>query len=526
MRLGLTILLLGALLAPRSARADDPPVVVVGAPEPGRTPSVDVTPAEAPEVEDDEPVTVEVRAPDAVDPQALRAALERDLGVRVELVSDGGARVIVDLLRDGVVRLRVRRADGELTRHTDPVADPERAAAAVSLLISNLVRDESGEVLAMLRVEVADPAPTEPAPTEEPAPVEVAPEPVEVPPAPEPVEPAVERVPFGIDFAPLLGMSTALVGTERRAFSLGVVGALHAGSDGFSGSSVLDLGVGEVRGAQVSGVLSLATGGVRGVQASGVLSLSGGDVRGLQLGVVDVAAGELHGLQGGVLDVAGPVEGAQLGVLTVAGPVDGAQLGVVNVAAGEVRGAQLGLVNVASGRVHGLQLGLVNVSEDADAAVGLINVHARGRTQLRFGLDTNGYIDANLVHGGRYTHTVVRVAALPFLERPHVALGLGFGARVPVEEILHVDVELTANVLLDEDSAQDGPDMLYEARALVGFAVVDELGLYFGLAYRLHLARDPTDVEVGAPVLEHELARGDRLLLRGWPALIGGVELF
>ena len=145
-KLALTTCLL-VLAAPFAARAQEeaptPPTVVVS--EDGEV-----------QTSDDEAVTLAVRA-DSVDPEVLRRALERDLGVRVELVRDDGARVTVDMMNDGVVRLRVRRDDEELERQTTASDDPTRNAAAVSLIISNLVRDESGEILALANRPTFDP---------------------------------------------------------------------------------------------------------------------------------------------------------------------------------------------------------------------------------------------------------------------------------------------------------------------------------------------------------------------------------
>jgi hypothetical protein len=207
---------------------------------------------------DGEPVTIEVRATEAVDAEALRRSLERDLGLRVEIVrpdQEGEARIIVDIAPDGLVRMRVRRDDRPpLERETEPTEDRARTTVTVSLLLSNLVRDESSEVLALLRI-----APPPPAPAEPPV-VIVGPEPAPPAPSPEvapPPAPTEELVsPFAIDFVPLLGFSTAFVGRDRRMVSLGVVGGLSGALDGVGLSSVLDLSLGRVAGVQGAGVSS------------------------------------------------------------------------------------------------------------------------------------------------------------------------------------------------------------------------------------------------------------------------------
>ncbi|MGE0789775.1 MAG: hypothetical protein AB7S26_29145 [Sandaracinaceae bacterium] len=536
-------------------------------------PPVDAAPTEAapqPATSDVAPpsaaptMTLDVQAAGAVDPEVLRSALEADLGVRVELVQ-GGARILIERDPDGTLRIRVRRADDEasaIERRTEVDREPARLSIAVSLLVANLVRDESDDVLAMLRV----PAPE----------ATVAPTPA--PPPEAPAEPVVDErpdpMPFAIDLFPGVGFSSATL--APRAFSLGAVGALHGGVTGFAASSVLDIGMGDIDGAQLAGVLSLGVGELHGFQSagvasivsdgadgvqlggvlavsggalhglsgSGVIAVAGGEVNGAQLtGVAAISGGHVHGFQasgvlaasGGDVDGAqlagvaavsgGAVHGLQASVVNVAGAVDGAQLGVINVAGGDIDGLQLGLVNVAGGTVHGLQLGLVNVSERADASVGLVNVNARGRTQLRGGVDTNGIVSAGLVHGGGWSHTVLQAGALLAPERAYGVLGLGFGGRASIADELDLDFDVLGSVLLHEQTAQTGVETLGEARITATVPVFDELGVYFGVAYRVHIASSEAEPIIGAPVLETTFV-DDEVRVRGWPALFAGVSLF
>ncbi|HJL16895.1 MAG TPA: hypothetical protein RMH99_14620 [Sandaracinaceae bacterium LLY-WYZ-13_1] len=511
-------------------------------------------------------VTVQVRAPEAVDPEALREALEQDLGVRVEIVrpdAEGEARVLVELDPDGTLRLRVRR-DGRpaLTRETRPGADRARTTVTVSLLVANLVRDESGDVLALL-----EPTPEPPAPAPEPPVVVVGPPPLaEAPDAPEPTEPEPPsdraapppRIFAGIDFAPGVGVSTAFGGRERRTLSLGVLGALTGGLDGVGLSSTLDLSLGDVNGVQVAGawahghevlggqlagVAAVAEGRMRGVQVGGAAAIAGPVAGGQLSGVAAVAAGPVHGLQvGGALSLAaGEARGVQLSGLTAvaAGPMRGLQLAPVNVAGDALRGAQLGVLNVAGdtegaqlgvtnvgGRVRGLQLGLFNVAEEADAAVGLFSVHTRGHSHLRAEVDTNGFLGASFVHRGPVTYSLVSASVEPFLSRPMVALGLGLGARAQLVDVLHLDVEANSHVLLHDRVGQRGPDAMFDLRLLLGWEILDGVALYGGVGFRTHLSDGP-EPEMGAPILAFDTgAASSGLRARGWPALYGGVELF
>jgi len=496
-------------------------------------------------------VTLQVRAPETVDAAALAEALASDLGVRVELVrpdAEGEARVIVDVTPEGTVVLRVRR-DGlpPTERETEPGPDRRQTTVTISLLASNLVRDESEEVLGLLEpppeppIVVVSPedAPPPPAQPEAEPPATEAPPP---PPPPEP--PPVEEepfpfMPFAVDFVPFVGFSSA--GPQRRVLSLGVVGALSGSVDGFSGSSVLDLTLRDVRGAQLAGVLSVAR-RVNGVQGSGVVSIAHGGLRGVQMGTLNIASstrgaqlgivdigGDVGGVQAGVLTVAGPVRGAQLGVLNVAaGPVYGAQLGVLNVAA-ETHGAQLGIANVVGGRANGVQIGLFNYAEEADVQIGLVSIQARGRTNLRAEIDTTGLVGVSLVHGG-VTHTILSARVYPFSERPVFALGLGFGVRAQLADIVHLDIETTTHALIDEDVTQHGAGLLAELRAQVGVDFVDGVAGYLGVGYRVQVVHSP-DAPLDDPLLSHfyggaSAADYPDFTARGWPFLVAGVELF
>ncbi len=521
------------------------------------------------------PVTVAVRAPDAVDPEALRRSLARDLGVRVEVVRpDADARVIVEMTPDGLVRLRVRR-DGQapLTRETEAAGDRAETTVTVSLLVSNLVRDESAELLATLRITAPEttadaeapplmvPVPAQtppdvivvPAPEAESAPAPTEPSPTEPSPTePSPTEPTLADVPVALDFAPMVGFSSGFAGGDRRVFSLGVLGALEGELDGLGMSGLVDVSLGDTNGVQLAGLASIG-GQLSGAQLAGLVSVAGGDANGAQLsgvtsvagrlggvqlsGLVSVAArdaggaqlsglvsatpGRLSGLQlSGVASVAGAVDGLQVsGVASVsAGSMSGAQLGLVNVA-GAVEGAQLGLVNVA-GRVRGVQIGLFNVAEKADAAIGLFSLQTHGRTHLRVGGDTNGLLGVSLVHGG-VTHSILSAAVMPFDGRPTFALGVGLGARAQLADIVHLDVEGLVHALLDDRVSQYGPGLMTELRVLAGVTLLDGVAVYAGLAYRIQITRAATP-ELGAPLLAHDLGVG----VRGFPALVAGVELF
>lgn len=500
------------------------------------------------------------------DAEALAEALRSELGLEIELDAGdgrGAVRLRIERSASGALRLELTRPDrAPLVRDLDPPTDPRERTVAIALVAANLVRDESVEILALLAVQ----APADPEEPEEPA-IE-APEPDPEPRAPEPER---ELVPAAIDFAPGLGFSTATFGRDRRHFSFGILGALMGELQGASLDACVDIVLGPMAGlqiaglvgiaersygAQLGGLLALSTeetvglqlgvlaavtvrdldvaqlagfgvvgGRMRGGQLGALAAVTMGDVAGFQIGTVGVAGANLAGVQLGVVNVVGATgEGLQLGgVNVVSGTMRGAQLGVVNTAGAGAEGLQLGVVNVTTGTHRGVQIGLVNIADDADAGIGLVSIYPHGRTHLRAMGDTGGLLTANLVHGGRVTHSILSVGAQPFQQRAAAVIGLGTGARITFDEdLLHLDIEYLAHVVLDDSVGARGPDFLFELRLLFGVRIIEGFAAIAGISYQLLMQGDPLAGGLGGPVGLTTFTP----TLSGWPVLTAGVELF
>lgn len=511
---------------------------------------------------DGAPLSLEAEGEPPVDLDALRQRLADDLGVEVRIApgaggegsgaregSMSGARLTIAVQPDGAVRIVFRRAgEPARSRATDGVEDREEMTAVIALLAANLIRDEATELLAMLRIERT------PRPEETPAPPAEAPaEELDVPPPPAPdPEDDLDPMPFAIDFVPGLGFSTVTQGRDRRSVSLGAIGALSGAVRGYSGSGVVDISRGSVRGVQQAGVLAIAGREVRGLQGAGVLSVATGDIVGAQLsgvanvggpvegvqlsGVFNFAGGDLTGVQAALINVTqGDGEGAQLGLINAAGGLvrggqvglvnvakeaDGAQVGLTNIAQGRVSGAQIGLVNIAGGPVQGLQLGLINIAESADAGIGLVNIYARSRTQLRFGVDSHAVVQAELVQGSGVLHSIYSLGYTPLVYGSAMVGGAGLGLRADLGGP-HLDVDLLARALWGFDQS---PDFLPEVRVLYALPLGSTVGVYFGLGYRLQLSWRDNPENLG-PILETTF-RDASPFVGGSFVATAGLELF
>jgi hypothetical protein len=160
-------------------------------------------------------------------------------------------------------------------------------------------------------------------------------------------------------------------------------------------------------------------------------------------------------------------------------------------------------------------------AEDADASIGLVGIHPRGRTQLRLGGDTTGVVGASVVHGTTITHSILSLGVQPFQARPAFLAGLGLGVRASFTDDVHLDFDAITHLVFDDLVGTSGPGLLVEARVAFGARLIDVLGLYGGVPYQLHVG-NAQEGGLGSPIGESVFGP----TARGWPLLFAGIELF
>lgn len=361
--------------------------------------------------------------------------------MEVELGGEGVGPVLEVIFEDDQIRLRYRDGEHDLERTTDAPAHRRERVTVIALIATNLVRDEAAALLASLEAPAPEPAaPVEPEPAPEPPepeppPALADPEPAPVEPPPEPALvqdawtwPERDYLPFGIDLLPGVGFSSVYGGRERRTISLGVLGDLYGGLDGY---------------------------------AFAIFATIGGDVRGVQQSVG----------------------------FSVAERVEGAQLGIVNIAAEGVRGLQLGGLNVAGGPVRGVQIGAINIGETADVGVGLINVYTRGQTHLELSGDSGGTFRLAVKHGVGWWHSIYALGVNPFYGETMLMAGLGFGVRAELAEIAFLDVDLSTHYAVDT-RFQFGLTLLSSFQILAGIRPIDGFAIVIGLGLNVLYSDD------------------------------------
>jgi len=203
----------------------------------------------------------------------------------------------------------------------------------------------------------------------------------------------------------------------------------------------------------------------------------------------------------------------------------------MNLSLGEVRGAQIAPLNIATGRVHGLQLGVVNISEQADFALGLLNIFWKGRTHLELTSAESGTTTLALKHGGERFHYIYSVGVRPRTngDATDFSAGLGLGGRIPISERFFLDVDGIVQHFFGADRLDQGElRLLTTARAMLGFRLVDGVSIVAGLSYNIYVSdEDEATIDglFGSSVLDERSVTGG-MRTTGWPGFVAGVQLF
>jgi hypothetical protein len=388
-----------------------------------------------------------VNGPSDLDPEAVRVAIETELGIPTTRQPSGATlgRVHVEGTASESVIVRFESADGT-TRLERSVAMPinaTRRATVIAWITGNLVRNEAAELLSSMKGrQKPDEAGALPASVPEiHAEASVASAPDAATPngtvptldAPPHSVKAIPTNPVRVTFAvatdahpePDLGPSrlvhAALVSPWLAMHSdanrhryyvsfggfyshIGALGGLGLGllvdriehrSSGLQLSGLWIDGATH-RGVLIAGLGTSAKGDLYGTEVSGATTLRSGNVDGVQLtGVLAYSSSDVRGAQvAGATSIArGNLSGFQLstGFNYLGSDVVGAQItGGLNVAR-DVRGLQLGVVNVGRD-VDGLQLGVVNVArQNRGLSLGLFNWSDGARLQPTYFYQTPGY---------------------------------------------------------------------------------------------------------------------------------------
>jgi hypothetical protein len=417
-------------------------------------------------------------APADLDANALRAAISRELDLQVELGEWGATRaalgVIAVTIERNAARVVYRRTGTAVERIVALPAAPSERIQLIAFLATNLVRDQTSEVLAKMSRAPASPVRAEPAPA--------------APPSNEMIASAGVFPPVQID---------RLYG-EHHVVGAGLylIAGMQDGTKFVSLSGAVDYQRQFASGAQIAGAVAINR-RVDGLQLAGATSIAN-DVGGVQIA----------------------------GGAAIASSIAGVQLAGGLSYASEVHGVQLAAVNVA-GRLHGVQLGFLNISDGEDDAVpiGFINIARHGRTELEASVDSSLMSTLELRHGPRHIQNVWGVSWIEGYDRPLAGLGLGFHVDMPGSPVpFSVDLDAVAWTPIRFNDASDFR-MIDQLRATVAVPVgpIDVVGGAVGNVYIADGGTLPKDL-LPHPQLEHTYVSGTtRVTL--WPSAFLGVRL-
>lgn len=508
------------------------------------------------------PLELSIARDAPLDGEQLRAQLERELGVAVVMATAPHAtESAMAALRIEAPSLRaVRIAFGASERTVDVSGSGPHAVETLALVAANLMRDEASALLASLRATAPEPPPA-------PAPATAS-----APPAPTSAATAeaerrgcaparFEHHVFGVNLVPYVGTSSVYGARVRHTVVLNIIGGSAAALDGYALGGVFNHESYAVCGAQIAGAMNLVNGPVEGAQI-GLLNLAFGRADGAQFGLVNAATGALHGaqfglanlaarngeaLQAGFVNVAGgaleggqagfanvargAVEGAQIGfVNTTAADLSGAQVGFVNTTAGDSDGAQVGFANVTSGEARGLMLGFLNVSENADAALGVLSIHTRGRTQLDAWVTDAGLMMAGVTHGGRVFHNLLGAGYTLRDGQGVFAFAYGIGARLHGTEALLVDLDAVGYGLVVAEDTPNNPDFgaILQLRVPIALRLSPAVALFVSPSLSVSAARNHANNSLEDPSLYGTRLTSPRGAASAyiWPGLSLGARFF
>jgi hypothetical protein len=300
-------------------------------------------------------------------------------------------------------------------------------------------------------------------------------------------------------------------------FSFNVLGGYSGGLEGVEIGGLLNMVKGDVTGVQMGGIANLVGGDIVGVQAGGISNLVQGNVTGVQLaGISTIMKRDLIGLQvSGVASIVrGGFDGLQLsGVGNIAFKKSrGAQVsGVYNLVKDSLIGGQIsGVSNMSNGGVNflqvagisnfahknnglqiagiqnfsrennGLQIGLINSSiRGKGVAIGLFNFVKEGYHKTE--VSANEIFPINLVFktGTQRFYNTYNFGLKPGFRKAY-GLGLGFGSYVNLSKRFMLSMDLSGQMVFENDFAEFKFAQLYKFSPTIDFKLAKWVTVFAG----------------------------------------------
>jgi hypothetical protein len=275
----------------------------------------------------------------------------------------------------------------------------------------------------------------------------------------------------GAQFA---GIFNSVGGKMKRWQMAGIFNMNRDSSNGYQFAGMINLNGNSSSKLSMAGLLNLTLRDSRGVHLAGL----GNGTIGKQEGP------HIAGLFNFSTKDTGPFQGA--GLLNFsAGNLKGAQVsGLLNVTAKEIKGAQVsGLLNYAT-RVRGAQIGLINVTDSIRGVpIGLFSFVLKGYHKIEVSADEVFYTNIAFRTGVRHFYNILTVGAKPDTfedEETYWTFGYGFGTAPRLSRTLSLNIDVTANQIVDGKSIE-AINMINKLYVGLDVQMMKYLGVTFGV---------------------------------------------
>jgi len=346
---------------------------------------------------------------------------------------------------------------------------------------------------------------------------------------------AIISRPIQITFIHPLGTNGWNAPRVINKVSLNLLAGVSAGTQGFEFGGLVNVDLGNVRGAQIAGLVNTNTGNIKGFQLAGLANTVTGSANGFQAagiynfvkesstgfqlagitninlqksrgayfaGLTNVLNGEANGfLAAGLANVNTKNNyGTQIAGLTnvtvgtsktqIAGlanvgvqATSGLQLaGLVNISPKDHNGSQIaGLVNYTR-KLSGFQLAFVNVADTITKGVpvGFISVVAHGYRRFEFEGNEVLYANLNFKTGTTKFYNIFSVGYRPEKETQNWGVTYGIGTLTPISRKFNFNFDITATHLNEDEAWTNELNLLNRLKFNVSYLLTNRLEIYGG----------------------------------------------
>ncbi len=326
--------------------------------------------------------------------------------------------------------------------------------------------------------------------------------------------------------------------------SINLLAGVSAGTQGFEFGGLVNVDLGNVKGAQIAGLVNTNTGSVKGFQfaglantvtggfngfqtagiynfvkynstgfqfagianvnlqdskgayIAGLTNVFNGDSRGFLLaGLANVNNGNMSGTQiAGLTNVAVGTSKTQIAGLTNIGvqPTTGLQLaGLVNVSPKDHKGTQIaGLVNYTR-TLSGFQLALINVADTITKGVpiGFISVVAHGYRRFEFEGNEVLYANLNFKTGTTKFYNIFSVGYRPENDKQNWGVTYGIGTLAPISSRFNFNFDITATHLNEGEAWTDELNLLNRFKFNIAYLITNRLEIFGGPSLNIAVSK-------------------------------------